>query len=83
MFEVTLGVSATTGYNWSKTSSVAKNEQKQYEVEATAPAGTILEIKQVVGHCDGSIVSTEKYKISHLSATRSIISEHIVHELDS
>jgi hypothetical protein len=50
------------------------------EVQALAPAGQILTIEQAVGHCDGSSVKTEMYKISHFTTKGELIKSRIVHE---
>jgi hypothetical protein len=52
------------------------------EVEAQAPAGQILTIEQAVGHCDGSSVKTEMYKISHFTPKGQLISSKLVHAKD-
>ncbi len=44
-----------------------------------APAGRILVIEQAVGHCDGSSVKTEMYKISHINANGKMVYSQIVH----
>ena len=50
------------------------------EVEALAPAGQILTIEQAVGHCDGSSVNTEMYKLSHFTPKGELIESRMVHE---
>jgi hypothetical protein len=52
------------------------------EVEALAPAGQILAIEQAVGHCDGSSVKTEMYKISHFTPKGELIKSRIVHQTE-
>ncbi len=42
--------------------------------------GQILTIEQAVGHCDGSSVKTEMYKISHFTPKGELISTKIVHQ---
>ena len=37
MFEESLGISVTTGYDWSKTSSQAKSETESFTVSAQVP----------------------------------------------
>jgi len=56
--------------------------QVTVEVEAVAPAGKILTIEQAVGHCDGSNVKTEMYKITHTDGKGTIIKTEIVHAND-
>lgn len=72
----------TTGYNWATTSEETKSEQVTVEVEAAAPAGKILVIEQAVGHCDGSNVKTEMYKISHFDAKGNLLESELVHAKD-
>ena len=82
LFEATLSTSVTTGYNWATTSEEAKSEQVTIEVEAIAPAGRILLIEQAVGHCDGSSVKTEMYKISHVDAKGNVLQTYTVNGKD-
>ncbi len=65
MFEATIGVSVSTGYNWGETTSETMDEEEKFEVLATAPAEHVLTIEQAVGHCDGSTVKTELFRITH------------------
>ena len=82
LFEASLSTSVTTGYNWATTSEETKSEQVTVEVEAVAPAGKILVIQQAVGHCDGSTVKTEMYKISHIDANGIEVYSAFVHAND-
>ena len=53
------------------------------EVVGIAPPGQILTVEQAVGHCGGSTVKTEMYKISHTTSDGKIVKKMIVHENDS
>ena len=65
MFSGGLGVSETTGYDWSRTSEAAKSEQVTVTVEAEAPPGLVLVIEQATGSCEDSEVRTERFRTSH------------------
>ena len=57
MFEEKLGVSVTTGYNWSKAGSEVYNSQVEIDVKSTVKPGEVLQIQQAVGRVDDSIFS--------------------------
>jgi hypothetical protein len=58
--------------------------QVTVEVEAVAPAGKVLIIEQAVGHCDGSSVKTEMYKISHVDPSSGlVVHSELVHASES
>ena len=65
IFESTLSVSVTTGYDWGYVSSETSSEEDSVEIRTTAPAGYVLRIEQAVGHCDGNSAKTELFRISH------------------
>ena len=56
MFEEKLGVSVTTGYNWSKASSEVYNTQVEIDVKSTVKPGEVLQIQQAVGRVNDSII---------------------------
>ena len=56
MFEEKLGVSVTTGYNWSKASSEVYNSQVEIDVKSTVKPGEVLQIQQAVGRVNDSIL---------------------------
>jgi len=62
IFEETLGVSVSTGYNWSETSSEAKSETKEFTVSTELPGGRMIQIQQTKGKCGNSEVSTEMFR---------------------
>ncbi len=66
LFEASLGVSTTTGYDWTHTTDVTMSEQVTVEVKASVKPGFILQIKQAVGKCGGSQAKTELFKIVHI-----------------
>ena len=57
MFEEKLGVSVTTGYNWSKAGSEVYNSQVEIDVKSTVKPGEVLQIQQAVGRVNDSIFS--------------------------
>ncbi len=76
IFEASLGVSATTGYDWTHATDVTMSEQVTVEVKASVRPGFILQIKQAVGECGGSQAKTELFKIVHIDGkTGSIVRE--------
>jgi len=62
IFETNLGVSETTGYDWSETSSEAKSETEEFTVSTELPGGRMAKIQQTKGHCGGSEVNTERFR---------------------
>jgi len=62
IFEETLGVSVTTGYDWSETSTQAQNEERQFTVETQVPGGIAIQIQQAKGTCGNSDVKTEMFR---------------------
>jgi len=64
LFEETLGVSATTGYDWTHTSSSTMEEEETFTVEVETTPGCASYIEQTVGHCNGNDAQTEIFKIS-------------------
>merc|ERR1711963_646427 len=48
IFESTLTVSVTTGYDWGYVSSETSSEEDSVEIRTTAPAGYVLRIEQAV-----------------------------------
>ena len=66
MFEETIGISMSTGYDWTHTSEETMSEEETFEVNTTVPPGFILQIKQAQGECGGSTAKTELFKIVHI-----------------
>merc|ERR1712051_285050 len=64
LFTETLGISASTGYDWTHTSSERKSEEHSYEVDTEVPPGTIVMIDGAVGRCGGSTSKTEMFRIT-------------------
>jgi len=62
IFETTIGVSVTTGYNWNEVSTEAQSETREFWVQTDVPAGKLLQIQQAVGKCGGSDVNTEMFR---------------------
>eukprot|EP00092_Neocalanus_flemingeri_P108873 GFUD01139848.1.p1 GENE.GFUD01139848.1~~GFUD01139848.1.p1 ORF type:complete len:319 (-),score=12.61 GFUD01139848.1:27-956(-) len=68
LFEATLGVSATTGYNWGRTSTQAQDVLKESTISTEVPGGKIIRIQQTTGSCGGSDVSTEMFRTLEMMA---------------
>ena len=62
-----LGVSVSTGYDWTKVSSEVKEDEESIEVKVSVPPGKVLYVKQVVGLCDGNTAKTEMFQLSEAS----------------
>jgi len=62
IFEASLGVSVTTGYNWSETSTAAKSETRKIIDSIQVPGGRVITIQQAKGYCGGSEVNTEMFR---------------------
>jgi len=56
IFDVTLGVSVTTGYDWSQTTTEDQMEEREFENQILVPSGGCVEIFQAVGKCGESVV---------------------------
>ena len=54
IFSVKLGLSATTGFDWSSSSSATSVEQVQHEVSVQVDPGDEVHVFQVVGECQNS-----------------------------
>ena len=80
MFSGGLGVSETTGYDWSRTSEAAKSEQVTVTVEAEAPPGLVLVIEQATGSCEESQVRTEQFRTSHHDRQGNIIIQTVFYK---
>ena len=75
IFESTLTVSVSTGYDWSTVSSETTSEEHSVEIKASAPSGYVLRIEQAVGHCDGNSAKTELFRISHLDTFGQVVKQ--------
>ena len=75
IFESTLSVSVTTGYDWSFVSSETTSEEHSVQIQASAPSGYVLRIEQAVGHCDGNSAKTELFRISHLDRFGQVVKQ--------
>lgn len=81
IFESTIGVSTTTGYDWTHSSSVSSSTLLEFEVIANAPAGLILTIEQAVGTCGDSKARTELFRIRHTDAKGNVVMTHFENSL--
>ena len=78
LFGTQLGVSATTGYDWTETTEATKNEQITIEVKSSVRPGYILQIQQAMGTCGDSYSNTELFKILHIEGeTGEIVKEEL------
>jgi len=77
LFSNTLGISVETGYNWEHTTSEVQSTVQSVEVDAEAPAGTMLTIEQTVGFCGGSVVNTDMFRTSTYSRDGTLLSRKI------
>ena len=75
VFSVSLGESASTGFDWTATSTSTRKQVKTISVNAEAPAGLFLTIEQAVGTCGGSTVKTELFRIRHTDSNGDIVHE--------
>ena len=73
IFEESIGMSVSTGYDWSQAGSQVYNEQETIEVKASVRPGFILQIQQAQGKCGGNDIHTELFKIIHIDATKNVI----------
>ena len=80
MFSGGLGVSESTGYDWSRTSEAAKSEQVTVTVEAEAPPGLVLVIEQATGSCEESHVRTERFRTSHHDSQGNIAQQSVFYK---
>lgn len=58
-----LGVSSTTGFDWTKTDSTTKSETTSFTVEVEVPPGVKMSIQDAVGTCGGSKIHTQLFRI--------------------
>jgi len=75
IFEESIGISVTTGYDWSHTSSQAKSETETFKVAAVVPPYTLLQINGAEGNCGDNNVKTELFKTITWDPEGNFISE--------
>ncbi|KAL9986717.1 hypothetical protein ACROYT_G000903 [Oculina patagonica] len=68
VFSVKLGVSGTTGFDWSSSSTASSFQQRSYEISVPVDGGDEVNVYQVIGECDNDdgtkyTVETTKYEI--------------------
>lgn len=73
IFEMSIGTSITTGYNWGTAGSEVFNEQIEYELTVEVLPGLILQIDQAVGACGDNDVKTELFKFIEIDASRNAV----------
>merc|ERR1712119_49435 len=69
-------VSVSTGFDWSQTDSDTKSEAKTYNVEIVVPAGTKLQIQEVVGLCGDSTIHTQMFKVLDSKTEKTLKTYH-------
>jgi len=77
IFEESLSVSETTGYDWSETSTQAQNEEQEFSVETLVPGGVVIQIQQAKGICGDSDVKTEMFRTLETKKNGEVISDNI------
>ncbi len=73
IFEASVSVTFSTGYNWQHTSYEARSEVSTFNIETEIPAGKILKIEQARGVCGNSAIKTEMFKTTEINSGRSKI----------
>jgi len=79
-FEATLGIEASTGYDWRKTTTEAKSETTSLQVTHAVDPYQLLTVSNAQGKCGGSTVKTEMFKFVTTDARTGITTEKVVHE---
>jgi len=74
-FEEDIAISASTGYDWTHTSSEAKSETEDFKVEAVVKSHSILIIEGAEGECGGNNVKTELFRLTSTDAAGNILSQ--------
>ena len=74
-FSESVGVSASTGYDWTSVSSETVSEEDTISITATATAGYVARIEQAVGHCGASTAKTELFRVSHVNKQGDIVQQ--------
>merc|ERR1711997_73010 len=74
-FDASLGVSVTTGYDWTQTSRSTKSEAHSFGVQIDVPPGYIVIIDGAVGDCDGSVAKTELFRITSYDSAGKLVKE--------
>ena len=57
----TLRISNETGYNWSNISDNLRRQETMTKNTIRAPAGTVVQVKQLVGYCGQNTIRTEMF----------------------
>jgi len=76
-FSAELGLSVSTGYDWTQTSSQAKSETQEFKVEAVVHPNSILIIEGAEGNCGGNNVKTELFRFTSTDGNGNIISQKL------
>jgi len=76
-FSEELGLSVSTGYDWTQTSSQAKSETQEFKVEAVVHPNSILIIEGAEGNCGGNNVKTELFRFTSTDGNGNIISQKL------
>ena len=54
VFSAKIGVSKTTGYDWSSSSTTGSFEQRSIEISVPVDSGDEVKVYQVIGKCENS-----------------------------
>merc|ERR1712126_134913 len=76
-FSEDIGMSTTTGYDWTHTSSEAKSETEEFLVEVVVDAHSLLIIEGAEGDCGGNNVKTELFRFTSMDANGNVISQKL------
>lgn len=63
VFEASMGVSMSTGYNWGSVDSTTKSDAKSYTIHMAVPAHEKVQIEAAVGNCGSSNVYTQLFRV--------------------
>ena len=74
-FSESVGVSASTGYDWTSVSSETISNENTISIKTKAKAGLVTRIEQAVGHCGGSTAKTELFRISDMNKHGKIVQQ--------
>jgi len=74
-FSDDIGISVSTGYDWTHTSSEAKSETQEFKVETVVNPHSILIIEGAEGNCGGNNVKTELFRFTSTDGDGNIISQ--------
>lgn len=74
-FSESIGVSVSTGYDWTHASSEIKDEIHTYTAETGVKPGTIWTLEGAIGQCGDNIVRTERFRAITSDCDGNILNE--------